>query len=156
MLIVNGGLLMSLGGFLMSLLARKKELLIVCVVLCYDIDRVKHLTEGNQRTMYEEKDKARLARAILRVVQRQPNIRRTFLTAQIRAYGEGVFEVLDDLIARGIVIEDAVVARAQAKNRRAVLVYSLAETKDGSEWPSFDDLDALAVGKYLQGMTAAA
>jgi hypothetical protein len=113
-------------------------------------------TQERTGNLYEDKDKARLARAILRVVQRQPNIRRTFLTAQIRAYGEGVFAVLDDLIKRGIVIETAEVARATSKNRRAVLVYNLAPTKDGSEWPSFDNLDALAVGKYLQGITVAA
>jgi hypothetical protein len=98
----------------------------------------------------EEKD-ARLARAILRVIQREPDIRRTNLTIQIRPYGEDVFRVLDTLIKAGIVKEIPVVLRPDAeKNRRAALTYRLSDGM--GEFPLFDDLDAKETAKYLNSL----
>jgi len=97
----------------------------------------------------KEKNDARLARAILRVVQNTPGIRRTFLTTQVRAYGDNAFDVLDELIARGLIVETPKIIRVKSKNRRAALTYRLAE---GFDFPEFDDIDYVAAEQWLAAL----
>jgi predicted ArsR family transcriptional regulator len=64
---------------------------------------------------------ARLRRTILRLLQREGPLTRTGLAVQVRPHSEYWDTVLEDLIARGLVIKEAIIK----PNNRAAVSYRL-------------------------------
>jgi len=94
----------------------------------------------------EDKLVARLRRTILRIIQRDGPITRTQLSVQVRPHSEHWDTVLDDLMARGIVICEPVI---RDTTRRAALSYRLngpsVETADGQ----FTDMAPEEVSEWV-------
>ena len=96
---------------------------------------------------------ARVQRAILRTIQKHEGpIERSLLGLHTRPYDQDNWGVaLDDLVARGVIVESSVI-RAKQQQRRAVIVYSLSDQIGimSVAEPNFDTLEPEALSAYLE------
>ena len=88
---------------------------------------------------------ARIARVILRTAQRTPGVSRTMMSIQTRPYGAIWTQVLQELIDRDWIIEEATIA-ARRRNRRAVISYRLGPNALDQD---FEELEAIQVQKLI-------
>jgi len=93
---------------------------------------------------------ARIARVILRTAQRTPSVSRTMMSIQTRPYGPEWTKVLQELIDREFIIEEATIA-ARRRNRRAVISYRLGPNAEGLD---FEELEAIQVQKIVWAVAA--
>lgn len=93
---------------------------------------------------------ARIARVILRTAQRTPNVSRTLMSIQTRPYGPDWTKVLQELIDRDFIIEDAQI-QARRRNRRAVIAYRLGPNAEGHD---FEELEAIEVQRLIWAVAA--
>src|SRR3954463_6350283 len=94
---------------------------------------------------------SRIARVILRTAQRTPNVSRTHMSIQTRPYGANWTKVLQELIDREFIIEEAIIA-ARRRNRRAVISYRLGQRALGLD---FEEMEAIQVQKLVWAESAA-
>lgn len=94
---------------------------------------------------------ARIARVILRTAQRNPTgVSRTMMSIQTRPYGPEWTKVLEELIVKGFVIEEATIA-ARRRNRRAVISYRLGPSSEGQD---FEEMEATDVLRLVEAVAA--
>jgi hypothetical protein len=92
--------------------------------------------------------RATVQRAILRAIQRDPNITRSHLSVQIRPYASDWDAVLESLIAKGLVLRATEIRRPGDgwTAQRSFVVYNLAP---GSH-PPFDSIPPEDVTHYVK------
>jgi predicted ArsR family transcriptional regulator len=88
---------------------------------------------------------ARLRRTILRLLQREGPLTRTGLAVQVRPHSENWDDVLDDLMARGIVRREAIIK----PNNRAAVSYSLGRPLPLDE-ADFNQMTPEEVDAYVE------
>lgn len=89
---------------------------------------------------------AKIARVILRALQREPGLTRTRLTVQVRPYGPEWLEVLKSLMDQGLVDEHAVIVHPMGTNKRAAIAYYLAK---GPSHLDYEFSEPEAVAQFL-------